>query len=67
MTEKSLADDRLRGVTEIAEFTGESTRRTYYLLERGLLPGYKRGSIWESRKSTIIADVERREQEAMAS
>ena len=59
MTE--LRDDLLVGVVKIAEWRGEPTRRTYYLLERGLLPGYKRGRIWELRKSTALADIAKRE------
>ncbi len=62
-----LNDDLLKGVSAIAEFQGEKVRRVYYMLEKGLLPGFKRGSIWYARKSTILADIERREQEAMAS
>lgn len=62
----TLADDVLRGVRAIAEFRGESVRRTYYLLEKRQIPGFKEGGVWTSRKSTQIAHVERREQEAMA-
>ncbi len=62
----NLNDDLMKGVSQIAEFQGETVRRTYYMLEKGMLPGFKRGSIWYARKSTILADIERREQEAMA-
>ncbi len=62
-----FADDLLRGVSQISTFIGESERRTYYKLEQKLLPGYKRGGNWESRKSAIRADAERRMQEAMTS
>lgn len=60
----NLNDDLLKGVSQIAEFQGESMRRVYYLLERGLLPGFKRGSIWYARKSSILRDIEQREREA---
>ena len=63
---KNLKEDRLTGASQIADFIGESVRSTYYMLERRLLPGFKRGGVWESRKSTIIADTERREREAQA-
>ncbi len=49
----SLKDDLLRGVTKIADHIGESERRTYYLLERSLIPGFKIGAIWHSRKSAL--------------
>ena len=62
-----LKDDLMKGVARIAEFQGEPKRRTYYMLERRLLPGFKRGGIWYARKSTILADIERREREAAAS
>lgn len=64
MTETSLADDLLRGVRAIAEFRGEPTRRTYYLLENKTIPGFKIGHLWHARKSAILRDIERREEEA---
>ena len=36
----------LRGAPEIARAIGTTTRRAYYLLENGVLPGVKEGSIW---------------------
>jgi hypothetical protein len=39
-----LSDDLLDGADEIAEFTGWSTRRVFYLLEKRLLPGFKIGN-----------------------
>ena len=56
-----LADDHLSGVKEIAEYRGESERRTYHLLETGQLRGYKMGGRWNSRKSTILAHIEKLE------
>jgi hypothetical protein len=56
------ADDVLHGVEEIAEYRNEPVRRTYYLLEKKLLPAFKLGRIWEMRKSThdrMIADREK--------
>ena len=49
----TLGDDILRGVPEIAYFTGEPERRIYYLLERGLIPGGKLGAIWLASKSKL--------------
>ena len=48
-----LAADILRGVGAISEYTGETERRTYYLLQRKLLPGMKQGAVWLSRKSAL--------------
>ena len=53
-----LRDDLLRGVAEIADYTGEKPRRIYHLLENGLLPGGKKGGIWFSRKSALDDDYD---------
>ena len=47
------ADDLLKGVHQIAEFINESHRRTYYLLENGLLPAGKLGAVWIASKSKL--------------
>ena len=50
----TLADDILGGVKAISEFIGEDERRTYYLLEKGLVDGcFKLGSRWTGLKSKI--------------
>jgi len=51
--EPALEDDLLRGVPAISRYTGETPRQTYYALTEGLLPGFKRGKIWYSRKSSL--------------
>jgi hypothetical protein len=51
--DEGLAADILRGVRAISEFTGESERRTVYLLERGLLPCGKVGAIWVASKRKL--------------
>ena len=48
-----VTGDTLKGVAAIAEFRGESERRTSYLLERGLIPGGQVGRIWYASKSTL--------------
>ena len=54
MTEKpELKDDLLPGAQKIADHLGESVRKTYYLLENGLIPAKKRGDKWISRKSAL--------------
>ena len=52
-----LREDLLVGVAKIAAFRGESKRRVNHLLARGLIPGYKRGGRWESRRSTQLKDI----------
>ena len=52
-----LSDDLLSGVAAIAAFRGESKRRTYYLLERKLIPGFKVGNRWNARKSTLMRQI----------
>src|SRR5262249_18366155 len=53
--EPRLADDILIGVGQIADFTGETERRTHYLLERRELPGFKIGGRWGSTKRASLA------------
>lgn len=50
----TLADDLLSGAEEIAGFIGASQRRGFYLLETKKLPGFKIGSRWHARKSTLL-------------
>ena len=56
-----LSEDHLSGVKAIAEYRGESVRRTYHLLETGQIPGFKLGGRWNSRKSTQLAHIEKLE------
>ena len=62
MEKDRLADDLLNGVAEIADFTGLTKRRVYYLVENGMLPVFKMGPRkWQARKSTLrqhIANLE---------
>ena len=48
-----IPKDILKGAAQIAEYIGEDERRTYYLLERGHIPGFKVGRHWHSRKSML--------------
>ena len=61
MTDDKLANDILRGVPAIADYTGEKRRQTYRLLETGRLPGFKMpdSKIWLARKSTLKRHYER--------
>lgn len=56
----SIAEDRLRGVPAIAQFLGESERRTYYLLEKRIIPAGKEGSIYICSKKALTADYNKR-------
>ena len=59
-----LNEDLLTGVAAIAEFRGESVRRTYYLLEKKLIPGFKMGNLWNARKSTLLKQIVEKEGQA---
>jgi hypothetical protein len=50
---EKLGNDILSGVPEIAAFIGETVRRTYYLLEKGLIPAGKLGSVWVASKRKL--------------
>ncbi len=56
-----LKDDLLDNLDAIAEYVNKSPRQTYYLLEHGLIPGYKQGGRWHLRKSTHIKQLEKKE------
>ena len=62
--QKDLSDDMLEGAEAISEFFGWKLRRTYYLLERGLVPCFKVGKIWCARRSTLTAHIEKLESAA---
>ena len=53
MSHDSLAEDLLDGVAAYAEFLGWPTRRCYYMLERGQLPGGKSGNRWLGSKQVV--------------
>jgi hypothetical protein len=55
----TITDDALRGVVEIADFIGESQRRTFYLCERGLIPVGKLGSRWIASKTKLRAHYDK--------
>jgi len=58
MQNDDLAADLLRGIPRIARFLGMSDRQAYYLAEKKLIPAYKRGKIWEMKKSTARRQTE---------
>lgn len=60
-----LRDDLLKGAAAIGDHIGESPRRTFYLLEHGLIPGFKQGGRWNLRKSTMLKHIEKLEAEAL--
>jgi hypothetical protein len=58
-SDSCIADDKLSGVQAISAFINESPRRTYYLLENGLIPAGKLGATWVGSKRTIRQHYER--------
>jgi hypothetical protein len=62
---ENLADDMLTGAEQIASFTGDTVRRTNYLLEQKRLPAFQEGRVWKMRKSTYLAHVQRLESAAL--
>lgn len=54
-----LSNDMIEGAEAIAEELGFPVRRAFNLLERGVIPGYKLGSRWRARRSTLRAFVEK--------
>jgi hypothetical protein len=52
-TAPTLGDDLLVGCTAIAAERGEDERRTYYKLERGLLPATKIAGRWTTTRSIL--------------
>jgi hypothetical protein len=64
--EHPLSDDLMIGVEAIAEFTGQPERRVFHMLASGQLPGFKLGSKWAARKSTLQQHIVEREREAAA-
>jgi hypothetical protein len=58
---EALSEDLLDGAERIAEYTGWTTRRVFYLLEKGLIPGFKVGNRWTTRKSRLRQHIEKLE------
>jgi hypothetical protein len=52
-TSGALADDLLFGAQAIADELGVSVRKTFYLLERSLIPARKIGATWTSTRSRL--------------
>ena len=50
-----LPGDLLWTVAAIAEYIGRTTRQTYHLLERRLVPATKVGNQWTARRSELNA------------
>ncbi|HET7085385.1 MAG TPA: hypothetical protein VFI23_11485 [Rhizomicrobium sp.] len=67
--ESSLADDLLEGAAEIAQFifgTADERRRVYHLAHIGQIPCFRMGGVLIGRKSTLLAWISQREQDALA-
>jgi hypothetical protein len=61
MPELPLADDLVEGAKKIGAEYGWDERRTREMLAQKAIPAFKMGGRWFSRRSTIRADIERRE------
>ena len=62
MGKENLADDLLRGVKAIAEYSGLTEREIYHLAPKRKIPVFKMGDrIWCSRKSSWHRYVEKLE------
>lgn len=57
--DETVADDKLRGVRQIARFIGEPERVTYYLLENSIIPAGKLGRSWVASKEVLRAHFRR--------
>jgi hypothetical protein len=59
--QSDLRNDIMTGVRKIARFIGESERRTYYLLEKGVIPAGKLGGQgpWIGSKRQIAAALQK--------
>jgi hypothetical protein len=62
----ALSEDLLDGAEQIAEYTGWPLRRVFYLLEKGLIPGFKVGNRWIARKSRLRQHIEKLEDDGRA-
>jgi hypothetical protein len=56
-----LAEDMIEGANAIAAEIGVKPRRTFQLLEKGALPGFKLLGTWFARRSTLRSHIERLE------
>jgi hypothetical protein len=56
---RSIPEDKIRGVSAISKFIGEDERRTYYLLDRRIIPAGKEGSSWIASKAALTAHYDK--------
>jgi hypothetical protein len=59
----TLADDILRGAERIGAFIGLETRKTFYGLQNGRIPGFKEGDVWISTKSRLTEHYQKSQYE----
>jgi hypothetical protein len=50
---EDVGSDRLRGVSQVAQFLNESKRRVSYLIERGIIPAGREGSAIVASKARL--------------
>jgi hypothetical protein len=59
LAEGRLSEDLLRGIKSIAEFIGETPRKTFYLAERKYIPIGKEGASWIASKKRLREHYQR--------
>lgn len=57
----TLAADLIHGAKNIAAFYGKPEKWGYQMLEARKIPGFRLAGRWTARRSTLLADIERRE------
>jgi hypothetical protein len=55
MSEKDF--EVLRGADAIAQATGLTPRRAYWLLEKGILPASKEGRLWVTTRDRFVVTI----------
>ncbi len=65
MPDLPLADDLIEGAEAIGAEYGFTSKRAHQLMEQRAIPAFKISGRWFARRSTIRADIERRERVAL--
>lgn len=62
----NIADDVLKGASEIAAFLGEDRRSVFYMISKGVIPHFRLGESIRARKSTLRSWVAEQEKAGAA-
>ena len=55
MSEREIEPKPLWGAKAIGEVIGKNRRQTFWLLQNGMLPARKVGSLWVSERQALLA------------